>query len=166
MVCAHRACRIRNSHALDSTGIIGRHSLALHYGDPFHSEGLAGHGRAIAEDPAEVRALADLLHHPNRCICVPKLGEARLHGDGDRRAHLDRVNAVIIIQEVEHGNFVKVTDAAVSAVGPNRLVLWLLGEEVAILVIVSSGALDHAAPGSRESPAPHALSLSQPGSRR
>jgi len=53
---------------------------------------------------------------------VAELGEARLHRYGDRRAHLDGVDAVVVIQKIHHGDLVHVADAAVPAVGPDGLV--------------------------------------------
>ena len=93
----------------------------------------------------ERRTLAGLFHQPDGCIVVAELDDARIHGDADGDPHLDGVHADVVVQEVEHGDGVQVVDAAVAAVGPDRLVLGLLGQVVAVLVVVDAGALDDAA---------------------
>src|SRR6185369_13364488 len=102
-------------------------------------------GCAAAEDPSEVRALPGLVNEIYRRVGVAELGKARLHGDGDRSAHLDGSEAVGVIQKIHHGDLVHVADAAVTAMRPDGLVLGLLGEIVAVLVIERAGTLDDAA---------------------
>ena len=85
------------------------------------------------------------MHQLDRRLRVAELGEPGLHGDADGDAHLDRVEAEVVVQAVQLGDGVQVVDAAVAAVRPDGLVLGLLGEVVAVLVVVDPGALDDAA---------------------
>ena len=79
---------------------------------------LPGDGGAVAQNPAQGGALAHLLHEVDGPLRVPELGDPRLHGHADGRAHLDGVEAVVVVQAVQHGDGVQIVDAAVRRRGP------------------------------------------------
>ena len=108
--------------------------------------GLCRYRGPASQDPSEGSALAHFLHEVDGSLGIAELGKARLHGNADGRSHLDGVDAEVVVHEIDHGDGVQVVDAAVAAVGPDRLILGLLGKVVAVLVMVYAGALDHAAP--------------------
>ena len=82
---------------------------------------------------------------PEAHVLVSISSGLRLRGrHGDRRAHLDRVQAEIVVQVVELCDGVQVIDTAVGAVCPYRLVLGLLCQEVAVLVVEDARALNNA----------------------
>ena len=73
--------------------------------------------------------------------------------------HIYCIHADIVVHEIEAGNGVHVVDAAMPAMGPDRLVLRLFGQVVAILVVVYPGALDDAAAVAAVGGAPPTLHL-------
>ena len=146
MVGAHGARGVGHADALDRPRVVGRHGLALDDGDPLDAEDPAGHAGAVAQDAAQGGALAHFLDEIDGRLGVPEVAKPGLHGHPDGRAHLDGVQAEVVIQTIHHGDGVEVVDAAVGAVGPDRLVLGLLGQVMAVLVVVDPRAPDDAAP--------------------
>jgi hypothetical protein len=76
---------------------------------------------------------------------VTEFGQPGFHGHADGGAHLDGVQAEIVIHAVQLGDGVQIVDAAVAAVGPDRFVLGLLGDEIAVFVVEGARTADHTA---------------------
>ncbi len=136
---------VGDADPLDSAGIVGRQSLVLDYRYPLDAEHLAGDGRAAAEHATEGSPFLNLFQQADCSCLVAELDDAGIHGDADGDAHLDGVHADVVVEEVEVGDGVQIVDAAMAAVGPDRLVLRLFGQVVAVLVVIDTRALDDAA---------------------
>src|SRR6185369_1648132 len=136
---------VSDADTLDGTGIVGGNRLALDDRYFFHAEHLAGDFGAAAQNPAQGRPLAHLIQKTDGTVTVTELDNAGIHGHTDGGPHLDGVETDVVVHEVEPGHGIKIVNAAVAAVGPDSLIFRLLGEVVAVLVVVDARALDDAA---------------------
>jgi hypothetical protein len=107
---------------------------------------LAGNGGPVAQNSAQRCAVADFLDQLDGSLGVTEFGQPGFHGHADGGAHFDGVQTEIVIHAVQQGNGIQIVDAAVAAVGPDRLVFGLFGDEVAVFVVKGARAADHAAP--------------------
>ena len=145
MIGTHGAGRVGHADTGHCAGIVGRHGLSFHDRYPLHPEYLSGDRCAIAQDPAEITAFADFVHQVDGRPGIAEPGKSGLHCHTDAGSHLDGIDAVVIVQEIEPGDGIQIVDAAVAAMGPDRFIFGLLGQVMAVLIMVHSGTLDHAA---------------------
>ena len=83
-------------------------------------------------------ALTYFVYEINRSIGIAKLGKTGFHGNSYGVAHFTGIDAVIVIQEVQHGDGIQVINAAIAAMGPDRFIFRLLGKVMAILIMIDS----------------------------
>ena len=146
MIAAHGARRIGDAHPLNGPWIIGRQGLSLDHRNPFHTEGLSRQGGPVPQDASERGSLAHFLDEFDGRLGIAEPRQPGLHGHADRRSHFNRIQTVIVVHAVQHGNRIKIIDAAIRPMGPDSFIFRLLCQELTILVQVCAGTTDRAPP--------------------
>ncbi len=140
----HWGSCVRDSLTQHGPWVVCSDTLALNHGNSRVIEILAHGHRAVPQNPSEIRALSDLFHHGDRRLGVAELLVTGIHRDRHGHTRTHRVDTDVVAQMVESGDHIQIDDAGHAACRPDGLILQGAGNEVAVLVHVFIGTMNHA----------------------
>jgi hypothetical protein len=145
VVGTHGGGGIGDADALNGAGIIGRHGLALDHGHALHTEDLPGDGGPVAQNSAQRCSVTDFLEQLDAAWASPNLASPASMAT-------PMVAPISMVSRPKSSSMrsswamaSRIVDAAVAAVGPDRLVFGLFGDEIAVFVVKGARAADDAA---------------------